>query len=164
MSVSLQASDVTTVTTAAVPPGPCPAPALVGKAKPKEITLQWGKHQSWSKTLLWFQSSKSKICRTHQGKKDKNKNIEMLSMAFGIFWVCCGVFGLFCGILLRRPEILSTSGRMIQWDLSRHKYFPVRKLPVCPWLAPPWQFEDLLFSYCYLSKGDKQKLMKIKTV
>lgn len=48
-----QASDVTTVTTAAVPPGPCPAPALVGKAKPKEITLQWGKHhQSWSKTLL----------------------------------------------------------------------------------------------------------------
>ncbi|NXV64465.1 FND3A protein, partial [Molothrus ater] len=37
-----QASDVTTVTTAAVPPGPCPAPALVGKAKPKEITLQWG--------------------------------------------------------------------------------------------------------------------------
>lgn len=47
-----QASDVTTVTTAAVPPGPCPAPALLGKAKPKEITLQWGKHQSWSKTLL----------------------------------------------------------------------------------------------------------------
>ncbi|NXE42790.1 FND3A protein, partial [Ptilorrhoa leucosticta] len=37
-----QASDVTTVTTAAVPPGPCSAPALVGKAKPKEITLQWG--------------------------------------------------------------------------------------------------------------------------
>ncbi|XP_054145640.1 fibronectin type-III domain-containing protein 3a-like isoform X1 [Melozone crissalis] len=37
-----QVSDVTTVTTAAVPPGPCPAPALVGKAKPKEITLQWG--------------------------------------------------------------------------------------------------------------------------
>ncbi|OWK53363.1 fibronectin type-III domain-containing protein 3a [Lonchura striata] len=37
-----QASDVTTVTTAAVPPGPCPAPALLGKAKPKEITLQWG--------------------------------------------------------------------------------------------------------------------------
>ncbi|RMB92596.1 hypothetical protein DUI87_30905 [Hirundo rustica rustica] len=37
-----QASDVTTVTTAAVPPEPCPAPALVGKAKPKEITLQWG--------------------------------------------------------------------------------------------------------------------------
>uniref|UniRef100_A0A8D2QHV3 Fibronectin type-III domain-containing protein n=1 Tax=Zonotrichia albicollis TaxID=44394 RepID=A0A8D2QHV3_ZONAL len=37
-----QVSDVTTVTTAAVPPGPCPAPALLGKAKPKEITLQWG--------------------------------------------------------------------------------------------------------------------------
>uniref|UniRef100_A0A8C3QXX1 Fibronectin type-III domain-containing protein n=1 Tax=Cyanoderma ruficeps TaxID=181631 RepID=A0A8C3QXX1_9PASS len=37
-----QASDVTTVTTVAIPPGPCPAPALVGKAKPKEITLQWG--------------------------------------------------------------------------------------------------------------------------
>ncbi|NWQ62758.1 FND3A protein, partial [Neopipo cinnamomea] len=37
-----QASDVTTVTTAAVPPGPCPAPALAGRAKPKEIPLQWG--------------------------------------------------------------------------------------------------------------------------
>ncbi|KAJ7420451.1 hypothetical protein WISP_48387 [Willisornis vidua] len=37
-----QASDVTTVTTPAVPPGPCPAPALAGKAKPKEIPLQWG--------------------------------------------------------------------------------------------------------------------------
>ncbi|XP_054244463.1 fibronectin type-III domain-containing protein 3a-like isoform X1 [Indicator indicator] len=37
-----QASDVTTVTTSAVPPGPCHAPCLVGKAKPKEITLQWG--------------------------------------------------------------------------------------------------------------------------
>ncbi|NXN94793.1 FND3A protein, partial [Rhinopomastus cyanomelas] len=37
-----QASDVMTVTTSAVPPGPCHAPCLVGKAKPKEITLQWG--------------------------------------------------------------------------------------------------------------------------
>ncbi|XP_063277539.1 fibronectin type-III domain-containing protein 3a-like [Prinia subflava] len=37
-----QASDVTTVTTAAVHPGPCPVPALVGKAKSKEIALQWG--------------------------------------------------------------------------------------------------------------------------
>ncbi|TRZ06473.1 hypothetical protein HGM15179_020634, partial [Zosterops borbonicus] len=37
-----QASDVTTVMTAAIPPGPCLTPALVGKAKPKEITLQWG--------------------------------------------------------------------------------------------------------------------------
>ncbi|NXI46855.1 FND3A protein, partial [Galbula dea] len=37
-----QASDVLTVTTSAVPPGPCPAPCLAGKAKPKEITLQWG--------------------------------------------------------------------------------------------------------------------------
>ncbi|NXF99775.1 FND3A protein, partial [Sakesphorus luctuosus] len=37
-----QASDVTMVTTPAVPPGPCPAPALAGKAKPKEIPLQWG--------------------------------------------------------------------------------------------------------------------------
>uniref|UniRef100_A0A8C9L3Q8 Fibronectin type-III domain-containing protein 3a-like n=1 Tax=Serinus canaria TaxID=9135 RepID=A0A8C9L3Q8_SERCA len=62
-----QASDVTTVTTAAVPPGPCPAPALVGKAKPKEITLQWGKHQSWSKTLVVFlqfgpHSEKAELC------------------------------------------------------------------------------------------------------
>lgn len=47
-------------------------------------------------------------------KKDKNKNIEMLSVAFGIFWVCCGVFGLFCRILLRRPKILSTSHRVIE--------------------------------------------------
>lgn len=68
-----QASDVTTVTTAAVPPGPCPAPALVGKAKPKEITLQWGKHQSWSKTLLWSLSSTSKIYRTLNGGKKKVK-------------------------------------------------------------------------------------------
>uniref|UniRef100_A0A8C3JWD6 Fibronectin type-III domain-containing protein n=1 Tax=Calidris pygmaea TaxID=425635 RepID=A0A8C3JWD6_9CHAR len=37
-----QASDVTTVTTSAVPPGPCLAPCLAGRAKPKEITLQWG--------------------------------------------------------------------------------------------------------------------------
>ncbi|KAK1196998.1 FND3A protein, partial [Pygoscelis papua] len=37
-----QASDVMTVTTSAVPPGPCHAPCLAGKAKPKEITLQWG--------------------------------------------------------------------------------------------------------------------------
>ncbi|NXG17656.1 FND3A protein, partial [Grallaria varia] len=37
-----QASDVTTVMTSAVPPGPCHAPALAGKAKPKEIPLQWG--------------------------------------------------------------------------------------------------------------------------
>ncbi|XP_065702234.1 fibronectin type-III domain-containing protein 3A-like [Patagioenas fasciata] len=37
-----QASDVLTVTTAAVPPGPCPSPYLAGKAKPKEMTLQWG--------------------------------------------------------------------------------------------------------------------------
>ncbi|KFP74588.1 Fibronectin type-III domain-containing protein 3a [Acanthisitta chloris] len=37
-----QASDVLTVTTSAVPPGPCPAPCLAGKAKPKEISLQWG--------------------------------------------------------------------------------------------------------------------------
>uniref|UniRef100_A0A8B9BPQ8 Fibronectin type-III domain-containing protein n=1 Tax=Anser brachyrhynchus TaxID=132585 RepID=A0A8B9BPQ8_9AVES len=36
------ASDVMTVTTSAVPPGPCHAPCLAGKAKPKEITLQWG--------------------------------------------------------------------------------------------------------------------------
>uniref|UniRef100_A0A8C3JXS7 Fibronectin type-III domain-containing protein n=1 Tax=Calidris pygmaea TaxID=425635 RepID=A0A8C3JXS7_9CHAR len=36
-----QASDVTTVTTSAVPPGPCLAPCLAGRAKPKEITLQW---------------------------------------------------------------------------------------------------------------------------
>uniref|UniRef100_A0A8C3JYZ3 Fibronectin type-III domain-containing protein n=1 Tax=Calidris pygmaea TaxID=425635 RepID=A0A8C3JYZ3_9CHAR len=36
------ASDVTTVTTSAVPPGPCLAPCLAGRAKPKEITLQWG--------------------------------------------------------------------------------------------------------------------------
>ncbi|XP_061862405.1 fibronectin type-III domain-containing protein 3a-like [Colius striatus] len=36
-----QASDVTTVTTSAVPPGPCRAPCLAGKAKPKEVTLQW---------------------------------------------------------------------------------------------------------------------------
>uniref|UniRef100_A0A8B9BQ38 Fibronectin type-III domain-containing protein n=1 Tax=Anser brachyrhynchus TaxID=132585 RepID=A0A8B9BQ38_9AVES len=40
-----QASDVMTVTTSAVPPGPCHAPCLAGKAKPKEITLQWGKLQ-----------------------------------------------------------------------------------------------------------------------
>ncbi|XP_009870529.1 PREDICTED: fibronectin type-III domain-containing protein 3a-like [Apaloderma vittatum] len=37
-----QASDVLTVTTSAVPPGACRAPCLAGKAKPKEITLQWG--------------------------------------------------------------------------------------------------------------------------
>uniref|UniRef100_A0A8C3L0W8 Fibronectin type-III domain-containing protein n=1 Tax=Chrysolophus pictus TaxID=9089 RepID=A0A8C3L0W8_CHRPC len=37
-----QASDILTVTTSAVPPGPCPTPCLAGKAKPKEITLQWG--------------------------------------------------------------------------------------------------------------------------
>ncbi|NXN32311.1 FND3A protein, partial [Nycticryphes semicollaris] len=37
-----QVSDVTTVTTSAVPPGPCLAPSLAGKARPKEITLQWG--------------------------------------------------------------------------------------------------------------------------
>ena len=37
-----QASDILTVTTSAVPPGPCPPPCLAGKAKPKEITLQWG--------------------------------------------------------------------------------------------------------------------------
>ncbi|XP_010127904.1 PREDICTED: fibronectin type-III domain-containing protein 3a-like [Chlamydotis macqueenii] len=37
-----QVSDVLTVTTSAVPPGPCHPPCLAGKAKPKEITLQWG--------------------------------------------------------------------------------------------------------------------------
>uniref|UniRef100_A0A8C9F576 Fibronectin type-III domain-containing protein n=1 Tax=Pavo cristatus TaxID=9049 RepID=A0A8C9F576_PAVCR len=37
-----QASDILTVTTSAVPPGPCPAPCLAGKAKPKEVALQWG--------------------------------------------------------------------------------------------------------------------------
>ncbi|NWU94759.1 FND3A protein, partial [Upupa epops] len=37
-----QASDVLTVTTSAVPPGPCHAPCLAGKAKPKELALQWG--------------------------------------------------------------------------------------------------------------------------
>ncbi|XP_044283144.1 fibronectin type-III domain-containing protein 3A isoform X1 [Varanus komodoensis] len=36
-----QASDALTVQTAAVPPGPCHSPCLVGKAKPKEIALQW---------------------------------------------------------------------------------------------------------------------------
>uniref|UniRef100_A0A8C0GNC4 Fibronectin type-III domain-containing protein n=1 Tax=Chelonoidis abingdonii TaxID=106734 RepID=A0A8C0GNC4_CHEAB len=36
------ASDVLTVQTSAVPPGPCHAPCLVSKAKPREITLQWG--------------------------------------------------------------------------------------------------------------------------
>ncbi|KAM6427160.1 fibronectin type-III domain-containing protein 3A isoform 1-T2 [Liasis olivaceus] len=36
-----QASDVLTVQTSAVPPGPCHPPCLVGKAKPKDITLQW---------------------------------------------------------------------------------------------------------------------------
>uniref|UniRef100_A0A8C0GLW3 Fibronectin type-III domain-containing protein n=1 Tax=Chelonoidis abingdonii TaxID=106734 RepID=A0A8C0GLW3_CHEAB len=35
------ASDVLTVQTSAVPPGPCHAPCLVSKAKPREITLQW---------------------------------------------------------------------------------------------------------------------------
>ncbi|XP_034290893.1 fibronectin type-III domain-containing protein 3A [Pantherophis guttatus] len=36
-----QPSDVLTVQTSAVPPGPCRPPCLSGKAKPKEITLQW---------------------------------------------------------------------------------------------------------------------------
>uniref|UniRef100_A0A6J0URN3 Fibronectin type-III domain-containing protein 3A n=1 Tax=Pogona vitticeps TaxID=103695 RepID=A0A6J0URN3_9SAUR len=36
-----QPSDVLTVQTAAVPPGPCQPPCLAGKAKPKEISLQW---------------------------------------------------------------------------------------------------------------------------
>ncbi|XP_053129615.1 fibronectin type-III domain-containing protein 3A [Hemicordylus capensis] len=36
-----QASDVLTVQTAAIPPGPCLPPGLSGKAKPKEVTLQW---------------------------------------------------------------------------------------------------------------------------
>uniref|UniRef100_A0A8C6YG04 Fibronectin type-III domain-containing protein n=1 Tax=Naja naja TaxID=35670 RepID=A0A8C6YG04_NAJNA len=36
-----QPSDILTVQTSAVPPGPCHPPCLSGKAKPKEITLQW---------------------------------------------------------------------------------------------------------------------------
>ncbi|XP_025022128.1 fibronectin type-III domain-containing protein 3A [Python bivittatus] len=36
-----QASDVLTVQTSAVPPGPCHPPCLVGRAKPKDLTLQW---------------------------------------------------------------------------------------------------------------------------
>uniref|UniRef100_A0A8C3JZ56 Fibronectin type-III domain-containing protein n=1 Tax=Calidris pygmaea TaxID=425635 RepID=A0A8C3JZ56_9CHAR len=47
-----QASDVTTVTTSAVPPGPCLAPCLAGRAKPKEITLQWGKCQCFRAKYL----------------------------------------------------------------------------------------------------------------
>lgn len=49
-----QASDVLTVTTSAVPPGPCPAPCLAGKAKPKEIALQWGKLLKNVLTLLKY--------------------------------------------------------------------------------------------------------------
>ncbi|ETE62163.1 Fibronectin type-III domain-containing protein 3a, partial [Ophiophagus hannah] len=36
-----QPSDILTVQTSAVPPGPCHPPCLSGKAKPKEIALQW---------------------------------------------------------------------------------------------------------------------------
>uniref|UniRef100_A0A8D0G8D1 Fibronectin type-III domain-containing protein n=1 Tax=Sphenodon punctatus TaxID=8508 RepID=A0A8D0G8D1_SPHPU len=36
-----QASDVVTFQTSPVPPGPCHSPCLAGKAKPREITLQW---------------------------------------------------------------------------------------------------------------------------
>ncbi|XP_059588743.1 fibronectin type-III domain-containing protein 3a isoform X3 [Alligator mississippiensis] len=36
-----QASDVLIVQTSAVPPGPCHAPCLASKAKPREIALQW---------------------------------------------------------------------------------------------------------------------------
>nr|XP_060612241.1 fibronectin type-III domain-containing protein 3a-like isoform X1 [Anolis sagrei ordinatus]XP_060612243.1 fibronectin type-III domain-containing protein 3a-like isoform X1 [Anolis sagrei ordinatus] len=36
-----QASDVLTVQTAAVPPGPCHSPCLASKARPKDISLQW---------------------------------------------------------------------------------------------------------------------------
>uniref|UniRef100_W5NCU0 Fibronectin type-III domain-containing protein n=1 Tax=Lepisosteus oculatus TaxID=7918 RepID=W5NCU0_LEPOC len=37
-----QASDVLTVQTAAVPPGPCQPLCLVGRPKPREIPLRWG--------------------------------------------------------------------------------------------------------------------------
>ncbi|XP_077164430.1 fibronectin type-III domain-containing protein 3A-like isoform X2 [Paroedura picta] len=36
-----QPSDVLTVQTSAIPPGPCHPPCLAGKAKPREIALQW---------------------------------------------------------------------------------------------------------------------------
>ncbi|KAM9326766.1 fibronectin type-III domain-containing protein 3A-like [Gastrophryne carolinensis] len=38
---SSQVSEVLTVQTAVVPPGPCQPPRLAGKAKPKEFSLQW---------------------------------------------------------------------------------------------------------------------------
>ncbi|XP_063287983.1 fibronectin type-III domain-containing protein 3A-like isoform X2 [Pelobates fuscus] len=38
---SSQVSDVLTVQTGIVPPGPCHPPRLAGKAKPKELNLQW---------------------------------------------------------------------------------------------------------------------------
>ncbi|MGH0173251.1 UNVERIFIED_CONTAM: hypothetical protein FKN15_065021 [Acipenser sinensis] len=41
-----QVSEVLSVRTAAVPPGPCQPPHLAGRAKPREIPLRWGKNSN----------------------------------------------------------------------------------------------------------------------
>ncbi|XP_017597263.1 PREDICTED: LOW QUALITY PROTEIN: fibronectin type-III domain-containing protein 3a-like [Corvus brachyrhynchos] len=90
-----QASDVTTVTTAAVPPGPCPAPALVGKAKPKEVTLQWGPPavdggSEITEYLLEMASSEQEERRIYQGPAAEFGVTNLLPGRTYCFWLRAG--------------------------------------------------------------------------
>ncbi|XP_039344560.1 fibronectin type-III domain-containing protein 3a-like isoform X1 [Mauremys reevesii] len=109
------ASDVLTVQTSAVPPGPCHAPCLVNKAKPREITLQWdlpstdGGSEVTEYVVEMANSEQDEHRQVYQGLTRECTVNNLLPGRMYCFWIRAGNKAGF-GPLSEKAEISTAAG------------------------------------------------------
>ncbi|XP_074863783.1 fibronectin type-III domain-containing protein 3a-like isoform X2 [Carettochelys insculpta] len=108
-------SDVLTVHTSAVPPGPCHAPCLVSKAKPREITLQWdppstdGGSEVTEYVVEMADSEQDEHRQVYQGLTTECTVNNLLPGKVYCFWIRAGNKAGF-GPLSEKAEISTAAG------------------------------------------------------